>query len=138
VSIEDDMSGKSRATGVGAAAEESAAEAGGGDSGETEGFKWSLKAFRKWLSQRESPEIMTRTFQAIDDVVVKTIIAAEPELTHSLHTCELISLVFKKSFRTVFSSYNIPSPNLQLPIIEPIVSNFLALIYFWTNNCDPI
>lgn len=65
---------------------EAAVEADAGDNKETEGFKWSLKAFRKWLSQRESPEIMTRTFQAIDDVVVKTIIAAEPELTHSLHS----------------------------------------------------
>ena len=54
--------------------------------GEREGFKWSLKAFTRWLAEQESPAIMQRTMVKIHDLIVKTIIAAEPDLSHSLHT----------------------------------------------------
>lgn len=55
-------------------------------SSEIEGFKWSLTAFRQWLSNREGSEKCTSVFQQIDDVIIKTILAAEPELTHSIYT----------------------------------------------------
>ena len=78
---------------------QSAGEAGG--STETEGFKWSLKAFRKWLEAREGVEISNKTFQAIDDVVVKTIIAAEPELSHSLHTGSPVAYLPNRLVRAI-------------------------------------
>lgn len=52
---------------------------------DVEGFKWSLTAFRKWLSRETSPDIMKKTFEKIDDLVVKTMIAAEAEITPRLH-----------------------------------------------------
>ena len=50
-----------------------------------EGFKWSLSAFKKWLSRKESPEVMARTVLKIHDLVVKTMIAAEAEITPRMH-----------------------------------------------------
>jgi hypothetical protein len=35
--------------------------------GETEGFKWSLNAFRRWLSARESPEVYSWHYSAAFD-----------------------------------------------------------------------
>lgn len=55
------------------------------DNADIEGFKWSLRGFKKWLSKEESPEIMERTFQKINDLVVKTMIAAEAEMTPRMH-----------------------------------------------------
>lgn len=55
-------------------------------SSEFEGFKWSLKAFREWLTNREGKEKCDNVWQKIDDIIIKTIIAAEPELTHSIYT----------------------------------------------------
>jgi hypothetical protein len=51
-----------------------------------EGFKWSLKAFKQWLSNREGSEKCSQVWKQIDEVILKTIIAAEPDLTHSIHT----------------------------------------------------
>ena len=65
---------------------EEGAAAAGAPQVEQEGFKWSLKTFRKFLSDREGAAAAAKAFRDIDDVVVKTIVAAEPELTHSLHT----------------------------------------------------
>lgn len=56
-------------------------------SSEFEGFKWSLKAFREWLCNREGKEKCDRVWKQVDDIIIKTIIAAEPELTHSIYTC---------------------------------------------------
>ena len=64
---------------------------GGGDdngifAGEREGFKWSLQAFKRWLAEQQSQAIMERTMVKIHDMIVKTIVAAEPDLSHSLHS----------------------------------------------------
>jgi len=64
---------------------------GGGDengvyAGEREGFKWSLQAFKRWLAEQQSTAVMERTMVKIHDMIVKTIIAAEPDLSHSLHS----------------------------------------------------
>ena len=50
-----------------------------------EGFKWSLAAFRRWLSAKESPAVTQATFDKIYDLCVKTMIAAESEITPQLH-----------------------------------------------------
>jgi hypothetical protein len=59
---------------------------------EIEGFKWSLTAFRQWLANREGQARCDEVWRAIDDVIIKTMIAAEPELTHSIYTGERSSL----------------------------------------------
>jgi len=53
---------------------------------EREGFKWSIAAFKRWLSEKESPEIMKKTFEKINDLCCKTMIAAESEITAKLYT----------------------------------------------------
>lgn len=50
-----------------------------------DGFKWTLKAFKKWLAEKESPAIMEATMASVHSLIVKTILAAEPDLSHSLH-----------------------------------------------------
>eukprot|EP01034_Spumella_vulgaris_P032937 gene32937-40656_t len=57
----------------------------GGVDPETEGYKWSLTAFRRWLSLKTSPEVAAATFTRIHDLCVKTVIAAEGEITPQLH-----------------------------------------------------
>ena len=51
-----------------------------------EGFKWSLAAFRRWLSKKEGREVMEQTFDRIFDLCLKTMIAAEGEITPHLHS----------------------------------------------------
>lgn len=53
---------------------------------EMEGFKWSLAAFRRWLSKKEGREVMEQTFDRIFDLCLKTMIAAEGEITPHLHS----------------------------------------------------
>lgn len=53
---------------------------------EMEGFKWSLAAFRRWLSKQEGKEVMEQTFDRIFDLCLKTMIAAEGEITPHLHS----------------------------------------------------
>lgn len=50
-----------------------------------EGFKWTLHAFKAWLAEQESPEVMENTMSKVNALIVKTILAAEPDLSHSLH-----------------------------------------------------
>lgn len=52
----------------------------------TDGYKWSLSAFRAWLTQKESSEVVKSTFEKIHDLCVKTMIAAESEITSKLHS----------------------------------------------------
>lgn len=56
----------------------------GGDS-DMEGAKWSLSAFRRYLATHESEDIMKRTMMRVHDVVLKTMIAAEAEITPRMH-----------------------------------------------------
>lgn len=53
---------------------------------EMEGFKWSLAAFRRWLCKKEGREVMEQTFDRIFDLCLKTVIAAEGEITPHLHS----------------------------------------------------
>jgi hypothetical protein len=48
---------------------------------EMEGYKWSLHAFKAWLSTQYSPQIMQETFQRVFDIIIKTMIAMEGEIT---------------------------------------------------------
>ena len=50
-----------------------------------DGFKWTLKAFKSWLAEKESPARMEQTMTAVSALVVKTMLAAESDLSHSLH-----------------------------------------------------
>ena len=52
---------------------------------ETEGFKWSFSAFQRWLTRKEGAEVTKNTCQRIDDLLVKTMIAAESTITPQLH-----------------------------------------------------
>jgi tubulin polyglutamylase TTLL4 len=54
--------------------------------GETEGFKWSLSAFRRWLTAKEGKAKMEETFAKIHDICLKTMIAAEGEITPQLQS----------------------------------------------------
>ena len=69
------------------AASESATVGDDGTSNDAdvEGYKWSLGAFKRWLAKAESPEIAARTSLKINDLVVKTMIAAEAYITPRLH-----------------------------------------------------
>ena len=53
---------------------------------EREGYKWSLHAFKRWLSEREGIEVADQTFEKIYDLCVKTCIAAESYITPKLHS----------------------------------------------------
>lgn len=59
------------------------------DTGESEegeeAFKWSLKSFKLWLAKKESPQIADTVFGKIHDLCLKAMIAAESEITPSLH-----------------------------------------------------
>eukprot|EP00597_Dinobryon_sp_UTEXLB2267_P010034 CAMPEP_0170104660 /NCGR_PEP_ID=MMETSP0020_2-20130122/4274_1 /TAXON_ID=98059 /ORGANISM="Dinobryon sp., Strain UTEXLB2267" /LENGTH=857 /DNA_ID=CAMNT_0010328565 /DNA_START=495 /DNA_END=3068 /DNA_ORIENTATION=+ len=58
---------------------------GNDQAAETEGFKWSLNAFRRWLAKKEGTKVMEATFDKIFDLCLKTMIAAESEITPHLH-----------------------------------------------------
>lgn len=49
-----------------------------------EGFKWSLSAFRRWLSAKEGEPKMLEVFDKIEALCVKTLIAAETEIASSI------------------------------------------------------
>lgn len=89
---------------------------------EREGFKWSLSAFKRWLSEVESAEIMESTFRKIHDLCVKTMIAAESEITPSLHS--------KANYRTncfeLFGLDVILDTNLTPHLLEVNVSPSLT------------
>jgi tubulin polyglutamylase TTLL4 len=54
--------------------------------GETEGFKWSLPAFKRWLAQQTSPQVVEATFKRVEDMLIKTMLAAESTITPQLHS----------------------------------------------------
>ena len=89
---------------------------------EREGFKWSLSAFKRWLSEVESTEIMENTFRKIHDLCIKTMIAAESEITPSLHS--------KANYRTncfeLFGLDVILDSNLTPHLLEVNVSPSLT------------
>lgn len=51
------------------------------DDPDMEASKWSLTAFKRYLASVESPAIMENTMKKVMDVVAKTMIAAEAEMT---------------------------------------------------------
>lgn len=62
------------------------AETGGCDEFDESSFKWSLAAFKKYLEERTSRDVMEATFRRIDDLLVKTMIAAESEMTPRVYS----------------------------------------------------
>jgi tubulin polyglutamylase TTLL4 len=85
---------------------------------EMEGFKWSLAAFRRWLSQREGRAVMEQTFDRIFDLCLKTMIAAESEITPQLHS----SAQFRTNCYELFGCDVILDSALQPHLLEVNVS----------------
>ena len=52
---------------------------------ETDGSKWSLHTFKEWLSAKVGPERVALTFERIHDILVKTMIAGEGEITSAMN-----------------------------------------------------
>lgn len=57
------------------------ADTGNCDDYDEKSYKWSLIAFKKYLEQKTSREVMEATFRRVDELLVKTMIAAESEIT---------------------------------------------------------
>lgn len=85
---------------------------------ETEGYKWSLAAFRRWLARKEGQQMMEKTFDKIYDLCLKTMIAAESEITPSLHR----SVNFRTNCFELFGCDVILDSQLQPHLLEVNVS----------------
>lgn len=64
----------------------SAGTAADASSSQPDGYKWSLQSFKAWLTQQEGADKVAEVFKAIEDVIVKTFIAAESDITPALGT----------------------------------------------------
>lgn len=89
---------------------------------EREGYKWSLAAFRRWLAEKESKEVMHRTFEKIHDLCCKTMIAAESEITPKLHQ----SANFRTNCFELFGCDVILDKDLEPHLLEVNVSPSLT------------
>jgi hypothetical protein len=59
-----------------------------------QGFKWSVSSFKDWLAERESVSIMNETFALIDDLIIKTMIAAESEIASKLQSGKYTEITY--------------------------------------------
>jgi hypothetical protein len=88
------------------------------DNCDTEGFKWSLSAFQKWLSLREGEQRTEETFKRIHDLCVKTMIAAESEITPNVQR----SVAYRTNCFELFGLDIILDANLNPHLLEVNVS----------------
>lgn len=51
---------------------------------DSEGSKWSLSALKQYLKEIKGEETVSKLFDEIDDMVVKTLISAEPLLSNGV------------------------------------------------------
>jgi tubulin polyglutamylase TTLL4 len=85
---------------------------------DVEGFKWSLKAFKRWLTDKEGTQRMEEVFAKIHDICVKTIIAAEGEITPQLQR----SVLYRTNCFELFGMDVILDENLNPQLLEVNVS----------------
>lgn len=85
---------------------------------DVEGFKWSLKAFKKWLSAKEGETRTEEVFTKIHDICVKTIIAAEGEITPQLQR----AVLYRTNCFELFGMDVILDENLNPQLLEVNVS----------------
>lgn len=86
------------------------------------GCKWSLTALRGWLTETRSAEHTIRLFQKIDALVVKTVIAAEEQLTPKLHS----AVHYRSNCYELFGFDVILDEQLEPHLLEVNVSPSLA------------
>ena len=55
-------------------------------SGGASGSKWSLRAYKRRLRELLGKDEAGRVWQAVDELIVKTLIAVEPTLTEAIET----------------------------------------------------
>lgn len=89
---------------------------------EMEGFKWSLSAFKKWLISNFGEKRAEETFDRIYDICIKTIIAAEGEITPNLQR----SIKYRTNCYELFGCDIILDDNLNPYLLEVNVSPSLA------------
>jgi len=85
---------------------------------EMEGYKWSLAAFRRWLARREGQDVMEATFDRIFDLCLKTVTAAESEITPHLHS----AVQYRTNCFELFGCDVILDANLNAHLLEVNVS----------------
>lgn len=86
---------------------------------EMEGYKWSLHAFKAWLSAQYSPQIMQETFQRIYDIIIKTMVAMEGEITPLIQRS---GVNYRTNCFELFGCDVILDENLQPHLLEVNVS----------------
>jgi tubulin polyglutamylase TTLL4 len=84
----------------------------------TDGYKWSLSAFRAWLAGKESEEVVSRLFEKIHDLCVKTMIAAEGEISSKIHA----SVNYRTNCFELFGCDVILDQHLEPHLLEVNVS----------------
>ena len=90
----------------------------GGGNVDQEAFKWSLGSFKQWLAQREGKAVVVETFRKINDLLVKTMIAAESEITPKLHA----DANYRSNCYELFGCDVILDKNLNPSLLEVNVS----------------
>jgi len=89
---------------------------------ETEGFKWSLTAFKRWLAKREGEEKVAETFKKVDDMLIKTMLSAESTITPQLHA----NANYRSNCFELFGCDVLLDSKLQPHLIEVNISPSLA------------
>ena len=92
------------------------------DNCETEGFKWSLTAFKKWLAKKEGDAKAEEAFRKVDDLLVKTMISAESTITPQLHS----NANYRSNCFELFGVDVLLDVKLQPHLIEVNISPSLA------------
>lgn len=85
-------------------------------------YKWSLTAFKRYLEQRTSREVMEAAFRRVEDLLVKTMIAAESEITPRMFSdCQ-----YRSNCYELFGCDVMLDANLQPHLIEVNISPSLV------------
>ena len=83
-----------------------------------EGYKWSLQALKKYLTAKEGATRANQCFEDIHDLITKTMLAAESEITPKLHS----DANYRSSCYELFGCDVILDRNLMPTLLEVNVS----------------